>query len=67
MSGTWETIVHDPRVLWPDTLPIGTDGYLYFTVNQLHRQPGFNNGIDKRVKPYSLLKLKIDAAPAPTD
>jgi sugar lactone lactonase YvrE len=65
-DGTWQTLVHDPRVLWPDTLSIGPDGYLYFTANQLHRQAGFNGGKDMRIKPYSLFRIKIDAAPAPT-
>ncbi|RJX83372.1 L-dopachrome tautomerase-related protein [Pseudomonas sp. LS-2] len=65
-DGSWQTIVHDPRVLWPDTLSIGPDGYLYFTANQLQRQAGFHDGKDLRVKPYSLLRVKIDAAPAPT-
>lgn len=65
-DGTWQTIVHDPRVLWPDTLSIGPDGYLYFTANQLHRQAGFHDGKDLRQKPYSLLRIKINAAPAPT-
>jgi sugar lactone lactonase YvrE len=65
-DGSWQTIVHDPRVLWPDTLSVGPDGYLYFTVNQLQRQAGFHNGKDLRDKPYSLLRVKIDAAPAPT-
>ncbi|WP_416414350.1 L-dopachrome tautomerase-related protein [Pantoea sp. App145] len=65
-DGSWQTIVHDPRVLWPDTLSIGPDGYLYFTANQVQRQPGFNNGKDMREKPYSLMRVKIDAPPAPT-
>ncbi|CAM3941871.1 L-dopachrome tautomerase-related protein [Bordetella muralis] len=65
-DGRWKTIVHDPRVLWPDTLSIGPDGYLYFVANQLHRQAGFHDGEDLRDKPYSLLRVKIDAAPAPT-
>ncbi|AXQ48585.1 L-dopachrome tautomerase-related protein [Pseudomonas vlassakiae] len=65
-DGTWQTVVEDSRVLWPDTLSIGPDGYLYFTANQLHRSPGFNDGQDKRVKPYSLMRVKIDAKPAPT-
>lgn len=65
-DGSWQTIVHDPRVLWPDTLSIGPDGYLYFTANQLQRQAGFNDGKDLREKPYSLLRVKINAAPAPT-
>jgi hypothetical protein len=34
--------------------------------NQLHRQAGFNGGHDLRQKPYRLLRVKIDAAPAPT-
>ena len=29
-DGSWQTIVHDPRVLWPDTLSIGPDDYLYW-------------------------------------
>lgn len=65
-DGQWQTLVHDPRLLWPDTLSIGPDGYLYFIANQLHRQPGFRGGQDQRQKPYSLMRLKIDAAPAPT-
>lgn len=63
-DGRWETLVHDPRVLWPDTLSIGPDGYLYFTANQLHRQPAFHGGRDLRQKPYGLLRVRIDAAPA---
>jgi sugar lactone lactonase YvrE len=62
----WQTIVHNPRVLWPDTLSIGPDGYLYFTANQLARQPVFNGGKDLREKPYALFRVRIDAAPAPT-
>ena len=65
-DGRWQTLVHDPRLLWPDTLSIGPDGYLYFIANQLHRQAAFRGGQDQRQKPYSLLRLKIDAAPAPT-
>lgn len=65
-DGQWQTIVHDPRVLWPDTLSIGPDGYLYFMANQLHRQGIFHAGRDSRKKPHSLLRVKIDAAPAPT-
>jgi sugar lactone lactonase YvrE len=34
-DGTFETLVVDPRALWPDTLALGSDGFLYFTANQL--------------------------------
>lgn len=62
-SGMYETLVQDPRVLWPDTLSVASDGYLYFTANQLHRQPTYHNGKDLRVKPYSLFRTRIDASP----
>jgi sugar lactone lactonase YvrE len=65
-DGSWQTIVHDGRALWPDTLSVGPDGYLYFTANQLHRQAMFHGGKDLRQKPYSLFRVKIDAAPAAT-
>ena len=47
-NGRWQTIARDPRILWPDTLSIGADGYLYFTANQLERQPAFHEGRDLR-------------------
>jgi sugar lactone lactonase YvrE len=62
-NGQWETIAQDPRILWPDTLSVGTDGYLYFTSNQLHRQAPFHEGVDMRKQPYELLRIKIGAGP----
>ncbi|SDP05824.1 Sugar lactone lactonase YvrE [Ralstonia sp. 25mfcol4.1] len=65
-SGRWTTLVQDARLLWPDTLSVGADGYLYVTANQLHRQAGFQGGEDKREKPYALYRMHIGAKPAPT-
>ena len=62
-NGEWETIVHDPRLLWPDTLSLASDGYLYVTANQLHRQARFQNGRDMRKKPYTLFRIKVNAKP----
>jgi sugar lactone lactonase YvrE len=62
-SGTYDTVVHDGRILWPDTLCLATDGHLYFTANQLHRMGRFHAGKDQRKKPYSLFKVKVDAKP----
>ncbi len=62
-DGPIETLVHDPRILWPDTLSVAADGHLYFTANQLHRQPNYNAGKDLRQKPYLLLRIPIDAGP----
>lgn len=63
VDGGWETLVHDPRVLWPDTLALAHDGYLYFTANQLHRQAGFHGGRDLRQKPYPVFRVRVDATP----
>jgi sugar lactone lactonase YvrE len=62
-DGEWRTIAHDPRILWPDTLSVARNGYLYFMANQLHRQSLFHGGKDLREKPYTLFRLKIDAGP----
>lgn len=35
-NGAYETLVTDPRLLFPDTLSLATDGFLYMSVNQLH-------------------------------
>ena len=59
----WETVIHDPHLLWPDTMSIATDGYLYVTANQLHRQPKYQEGKDLRIKPCMLFRIKINAQP----
>lgn len=62
-TGLTETIAHDPRILWPDTMSMASDGYLYFTANQLNDQPTMHNGQDMRRKPYQLFRIKVDAQP----
>ncbi|MGA7370314.1 MAG: hypothetical protein WBX01_14395 [Nitrososphaeraceae archaeon] len=59
----WKTIVHDPRLLWPDTLSVVTDGYLYVTANQLHRQGRFHDGQDLHRKPYTVFRVGINSRP----
>lgn len=59
----WEPVVHDPRLLWPDTMSVAADGYLYVTANQLHRQARYHQGCDLRRKPYTLFRVRIDAQP----
>ncbi|SDO15576.1 MULTISPECIES: major royal jelly family protein [Geodermatophilaceae] len=62
-DGTWETVVHDPRLLWPDTMSVAADGFLYVTANQLYRQDKYRGGEDQRRKPYVLFRTPIDAGP----
>lgn len=62
VDGEIETIVHDPQLLWPDTLSLAANGYLYVTANQVERQAVFHNGQDLRQKPYVLFRVKVDGA-----
>jgi sugar lactone lactonase YvrE len=61
-GGVWETLVSDPRLLWPDSLSVA-NGWIYVTANQLHRQPQYHDGKDLRQRPFALFRAKIDAAP----
>jgi sugar lactone lactonase YvrE len=62
-DGSWETVVHDPRLLWPDTMSVAADGHLYVTANQLYRQDKYRGGKDERRTPYALFRTPIDAGP----
>lgn len=62
-DGAWDAVAHDTRLLWPDTLSLAGDGYLYFTANQLHRQARYREGRDERQKPYVLFRVRVDAQP----
>ena len=62
-DGSIETLVHDPRLLWPDTMSVATDGHLYVTANQLYRQAKYQRGEDLRRYPYGLFRVAIDAGP----
>ncbi|KAK3634557.1 hypothetical protein LTR22_019587 [Elasticomyces elasticus] len=42
-----------------DTMSVGTDGYLYFTVNQLSFGTGFYPGTDRRVRPFAVMRAKL--------
>jgi len=59
LNGRWHTIAADSRLLWTDTLSIASDGYLYFTVNQLHRMGIYNGLRDRRKPPYYLFRTAI--------
>jgi len=59
---TDRVLVADPRMIWPDTLSAtGSDGYLYFTANQLNRQKNYHNGKDLRKQPYAIFRFPIEA------
>jgi sugar lactone lactonase YvrE len=62
-DGQMRLLIVDPRIIWPDTLSVATNGYLYFTINQVDRMARFHEGKDLREKPYVLARIKVDAEP----
>lgn len=58
-AGQLKTLVEDPRLLWPDSFGIGSDGYVYFTCAQMQRLPQWNKGEDKTDYPYRVFKVKL--------
>lgn len=62
-DGRIATILSHPQLIWPDTLSLHQSGYLYFTANQLNRQPQFQEGGDRRVGPYLVGRLWVGAKP----
>ncbi len=63
LDGSYETLVQDGRIIWPDTLAIAPDGRVLFTNNQLDRQPLYR-GTDARTGPYSIMSIMADPADA---
>lgn len=62
-NGQIRIFVQDPRLIWPDTMSAASNGYLYFTVNQLDRGGRFHDGQDMRKPPYALFRVPIEAGP----
>ncbi|MEN0038053.1 MAG: L-dopachrome tautomerase-related protein [Cellvibrio sp.] len=58
-DGKLHTLAQDSRLLWPDSLGIGSDGYLYFSCAQLQRDPQWSNGEDHTEYPYTIFKVKL--------
>ncbi|ELR96785.1 L-dopachrome tautomerase-related protein [Gloeocapsa sp. PCC 73106] len=55
---TYQVLLSAPWISWPDAFSIGPDGYIYSLINQLHRTPPLNAGIDKTVPPFLLIRFK---------
>ena len=56
--------VRDPRIIWPDGMTIGADGYAYMMINQLPYQGGWNNNVGGnlglREWPGAILRAKLN-------
>ena len=58
-AGKLEIVIQDPRLLWPDSLGVGSDGYLYFSCAQMQLLPQWNDGKDLVQYPYEVYRIKV--------
>lgn len=56
-DGRLETLVQDERLMWPDALSFGEPGWLYIAVNQLHRAPMLNGGVEGARLPFRIMRV----------
>jgi sugar lactone lactonase YvrE len=56
-NGRLETLVEDERLLWPDALSLGEPEWLYIAVNQLHRAPMLNGGVEGAQLPFRIMRV----------
>lgn len=65
-DGKYEIVAQDSRMIWPDSMSFGPDGALYFTANQLNRQPTYHYGKDLRKQPYVVFRVYPEGGATPT-
>lgn len=58
-EGKLEVVTQDSRVLWPDSMGVGSDGYLYFSCAQMQLLPNWNNGQDLVQYPFQVYRVKV--------
>lgn len=58
-TGLFRILTRDPRISWVDTLSVATDGYLYFTSNQMNLLSSMQGGSARTVKPYVLFRTAL--------
>jgi sugar lactone lactonase YvrE len=62
-GGRIARVVVDPRLIWPDTMAIGPDQYLYVTTSQHDRRAEFHDGRELRQQPYGVYRVFIGSDP----
>ena len=57
-DGSYEVLYQsDEELPWPDGFSMGVDGYVYATINELHRSPVLNGGEDASLGTYRIVRF----------
>ena len=56
-DGTYEILYQQDDMSWPDGFSMGADGYVYVTINELHRSPVLNDGEDATVGEFKIMRF----------
>jgi sugar lactone lactonase YvrE len=56
-NGVLTPLIRDARLNWPDNVSADDNGWLYISVNQLHKSPRFSDGADIGKAPYYIYRV----------
>lgn len=56
-DGTYEILFQQDDMSWPDGFAMGADGYVYVTINELHRSPVLNGGTDATQGEFKIMRF----------
>ncbi|MEM0908705.1 MAG: L-dopachrome tautomerase-related protein [Pseudomonadota bacterium] len=57
-DGSYQVLFQsDTDLPWPDGFSVGADGYIYATINELHRSPVLNGGEDASLGTYRIVRF----------
>jgi sugar lactone lactonase YvrE len=57
-DGTFETLVTDPRLAWPDSFALGPNNTILVTTAQIHRTPWFPPNTTMPTEPYRVFSFR---------
>lgn len=57
-DGSYQLLFSDDSLVWPDSLSVGPDNYIYAVINQLSRSAPLNAGQDISKPPFHIIRFK---------
>ena len=56
-DGSYATLFSSDELSWPDGFAFGADGKIYATVNELHRSPPLNGGLNGSAGEFKIIRF----------